>query len=71
MTVTTKPEPLHIAIEFHGPAATHNLMCWLCDERPAVYKMHPDWVFAPCWTCQAQIASPVGTQRRPWWRFWA
>ena len=45
------PEILKPTIEFHGPAATHNMPCAVCRERKAVYRM-PEGVFAPCWECQ-------------------
>jgi hypothetical protein len=54
-----------IVLGFTGPAAHHNLVCWLCNVRPAVYDMHPNWFFRPCWTCQKKIAPP-----RMWWQFW-
>lgn len=46
---------LHIEIEAVGPAALHNLMCWMCEERKAVYHMYPTWCFGPCWECNAEI----------------
>jgi len=32
-------------------AHTHDLGCWRCMKRPAVYSM-PEGVFLPCWECQ-------------------
>ena len=26
---------------------THNLICWVCNERKTVYLMNPTWCFAP------------------------
>lgn len=33
----------------------HDVLCWLCNKRPAVYDMNPTWVFRPCWKCQKEI----------------
>ena len=57
-------ESVKVKITHHGPAATHNLLCWLCEDNPAVYSMHPGWVFKPCWKCQKEIKKPK------WWQFW-
>lgn len=46
---------IHIEIEHLGPAATHNLMCWICNENKAVYHQYPNWYFGPCWECDANI----------------
>jgi len=38
-----------------GPGGSdHNLTCWVCGKEPAVYDMHPNWIFRPCWKCQAR-----------------
>ena len=42
-----------------GGFAMHNLHCWLCKKNPAVYNMHPNWVFEPCWKCQEKIGGKV------------
>jgi len=41
-------------IEFHGPAATHNLRCPVCCESHAVYcyNSRDGGHFKPCWDCQ-------------------
>ena len=44
-----------IVLGFVGPGASHNLVCWLCNKNSAVYDMHPNWVFRPCWDCQSRI----------------
>lgn len=63
------PDTIHVAIHYEGPFAFHNLSCWLCNERPAVYSMHPQWCFLPCVECQARVQSPVWTpERRPFKR---
>ena len=41
-----------VEIVYHGPAATHNVKCWLCGDKPAIYNMNPVWRFEPCWSCQ-------------------
>lgn len=42
-----------IEIEFHGPFATHNLPCYVCQERKAVFVCHEGY-FQPCWECQKE-----------------
>jgi hypothetical protein len=58
------PDTIHVAIHAEGGFAWHNLACWLCNERPAVYSMHPNWCFLPCRECQRRIDSPVWTPER-------
>jgi len=58
-------ERIKVEIRFVGPAALHNLLCWICEEQPAVYDMHPNWCFRPCWGCQEAI-NPK-RNRRHWW----
>lgn len=50
-------------IEFHGPAATHDMPCACCHSRPAVYNLN-DGVFKPCWICQETWE----LRRLPWWK---
>ena len=59
--------PLHITIEWrHMPGGCeHNLMCWLCGKNKAVYNMHPNWRFEPCWKCQESMDKP-----KKWYEFW-
>ena len=49
--------PVKITIESrHLPGgADHNLICWICNKEQAVYSMHPNWVFQPCWKCQQKF----------------
>jgi len=49
-------------IEFHGPTATHDMACAVCQSRPAVYSI-PEGVFKPCWICQEAWE----LRRIPWW----
>ena len=49
-------------IEYFGLYAIHNLTCWICLERPAVYDLYPHWIFRPCWECQKGISAS-----RSWW----
>ncbi len=60
--------PIHI--EEIGPGfAQHDVLCWLCNERPAVYDMNPTWVFRPCWECQERIGrggTILFRNRLPW-----
>lgn len=60
---------LKITIESrHMPGgAEHNLVCWLCNNNPAVYSMHPNWIFKPCWDCQKKYG--IGKKNK-WWEFW-
>lgn len=34
-----------------GPAASHDLTCWMCGKNSAVFDLN-DNVFQPCWECQ-------------------
>ena len=50
----------------HLPGGTdHNLICWLCNRRSAVYAMYPQWVFMPCWKCQKQYEG-IWTEKKNW-----
>lgn len=60
-----KAPVVRIVLGFTGPAAHHNLICWLCQSNFAVYDMRPNWVFRPCWECQKQIFP-----KKKWWQFW-
>ena len=73
-------DPIKVQIDPIGPGIyQHNLLCWLCEERPAVYQANPHWCFAPCWECQKDRApynaeawwveaEAVRERRKPWWR---
>lgn len=50
--ITKAEKKMKIIINFIGPVAEHNLLCWLCEEKPAVYDMNPNFIFRPCWGCQ-------------------
>lgn len=50
---------VRIEIDFVGPACTHNLICWVCGERKAVYHMYPVWCFGPCWECNGDIGGSL------------
>lgn len=39
-------------IEFHGPAAVHDMACAVCRENKAIYQCN-EGVFLPCWGCQS------------------
>ena len=56
---------LDMQLVFIGGAAIHNLKCWLCKEAPAVYNMHPNWVFEPCWKCQEKMGGKIFRVRNP------
>lgn len=58
---------MKIDIDFIGMAATHNLMCWVCNENKAVYNMYPVWVFEPCYECSKDIGGKV-IRKRGWFR---
>lgn len=59
-----------INIDYIGPgAAQHDVLCWLCNKHPAVYDMHPAWVFRPCWDCQRRIDRDgpiIFAKKLPW-----
>ena len=46
-----------VRLEFDGPVVHHDVLCWLCNARSAVYDMNPNWVFRPCWECQESIGA--------------
>ncbi len=46
-------------------AFTHDLQCWICDERPAVYSAYPDFCFLPCWYCQ-ETNKGIWTKKTFW-----
>jgi hypothetical protein len=60
-------EPVQIDFEYIFMGADHNLMCWVCNKRKAVYNMYPVWVFQPCWQCNQDIGGEV-VRKRPWFR---
>ena len=61
---------LKVKIIHEGPITHNNLLCWLCNEQPAVYDMHPNWFFRPCWSCQRGIAwNGKLVERTVWDRF--
>lgn len=62
--MSTSQEPsdsndIRITIEHIGPVSTHNLICWVCNERKAVYHMNPTWCFSPCWECDKAIGGAL------------
>lgn len=69
---TDMSEPIHISIEPHGMGATHNLMCWLCGLRKAVYNMSPVWAFQPCDECSSKFLGGQLKRERKWkvWLTW-
>ncbi|MDZ4210053.1 MAG: hypothetical protein U1C56_02640 [Candidatus Curtissbacteria bacterium] len=53
--------------------ANHNLLCWICNENKAVYNMYPNWIFQPCWDCQARLdltGIEIEYKKKKWWEFW-
>ena len=44
-----------IKLKFIGPFADHDVLCWICNQKSAVYDMSPVWVFRPCYRCQDDI----------------
>lgn len=48
-----------VTLEHHGPATLHDVLCWACNKRSAVYSMHPVWAFEPCWKCNEQIGGEL------------
>lgn len=70
-----KKNKVKITIEGrHMPGgAEHNLICWICGIKPAVYSMYPNWMFLPCWRCQSNIKTEGVWNRlkKPWWKFWS
>ena len=62
-----------------GPAVIHDLGCWECWQRPAVYDVMAR-AFLPCWECQGPRYNPVRRHLRlsdmrrddlPWLVRWA
>lgn len=66
-----KKNKVHIVIESrHMPGGSeHNLICWMCNKRPAIYYMNPNWIFMPCRECQ-KIYVGFWSKKKPWWQFW-
>jgi len=62
---------VYITIESrHLPGvADHNLMCWICNRKSAIYLMNPHWIFMPCRKCQGDYIG-FWTKKIPWWQFW-
>lgn len=67
--VTKLGKDIYVEMMEYGPAVEHNLMCWLCRENHAVYSMHPNWVFKPCWECQSKLGL-MGVEVKKWYQFW-
>jgi hypothetical protein len=53
-------------IDLGAGAIGHNVLCWLCDEKSAVYYANPKFVFYPCWSCQ-EIYEGEWTKKKSWW----
>ncbi|MFA5013932.1 MAG: hypothetical protein WC549_00125 [Actinomycetota bacterium] len=70
--VTKLGKSVNVELLDSGPAVQHNLMCWLCNEEKAVYDMNPNWVFRPCWDCQARLGlhGVVEIKKKKWWEIW-
>lgn len=68
---TKLPPDIYIQMVDYGPAVEHNLICWWCRENHAVYSITPEWVFKPCWECQAKLGM-TGIKLKPkkWYQFW-
>lgn len=66
--------PVRITIESrHLPGgADHNLICWICDKKSAIYSMYPYWMFLPCYDCQGNIKGEGiwNILKKKWWEFW-
>lgn len=60
--------PVHVAIHNEGLFALHNLTCWFCNERPAMFMMSPWWVFYPCEECQAKFQGAWTPKKKKWWK---
>lgn len=53
-----------INLTWHGPIAEHDVLCWICNEEPAVYHAYPTWLFGPCWKCEKWIEPSYGKVER-------
>lgn len=54
----------------HLPGGTeHNLICWMCEDKPAIYSMNPEWIFLPCRDCQKKYKG-IWTNTKKWWQVW-
>lgn len=60
-------QPVNIAIHNEGLFALHNLQCWFCRERSAVFDMSPNWCFLPCWECQKRYVG-IWTKKPTRWQ---
>lgn len=58
---------VNISIQDYGLYATHDLMCWICNENKAVYNMSPVWVFQPCYECNREIGGVI-ERKHKWWK---
>ena len=61
-------KPVYIAIHNEGLFALHNLQCWFCRERSAVFDMGPNWHFIPCWECQKKYQGIWTAPEQSWYR---
>jgi len=50
-----------------SPVIAHSVMCWLCDERSAVYSAYPNFIFLPCSKCQ-EFHTGYWNKRKKWWQ---
>ncbi len=55
-------------IVFYGMAAEHDILCWLCGVRPAVYDLNAV-AFLPCWECGRTLHGKVYLVRSLWLRW--
>ena len=72
--VTKLGKPVSIELlDIGAGAVSHNLLCWICNKKKAVYNMYPNWIFQPCWDCQARLGLTgieVKYKKKKWWEFW-
>jgi len=57
---------IKVKIEFFGPVAEHNLLCWHCFEKSAIYDINKS-IFKPCWHCQKIFGM---LNHKKWYQFW-
>lgn len=60
-------------LDLGAGGTSHNLLCWICNENKAVYNMYPNWIFQPCWDCQAKLGLTgieIEYKKKWWWKFW-
>lgn len=59
--------PLVVQFKWDGPACNHNLVCWVCRSKAAVYFVN-ERLFRPCWECQRETIDTFWSRVVRAWR---